>query len=168
MLDPASLVAALQQVVSPRDIKACLLLTPPPPGRLISYASSPPNAEDLVKVLLGVVAEAWREVRAETKRLDPERKDIGGLENELAMAESEVSLHTAIAPLLEFTPYISARQSSHPSPIFYDTRGNISWRKLHATRVYPSHCCIVSFSTPYTTRSRRSSGGRFGYKSRWA
>lgn len=41
------------------ELRVCILLTPQ--SRLIAYASSPPNAEDLMKILLSLSAEAWRD-----------------------------------------------------------------------------------------------------------
>lgn len=95
MLNPSWLTAVLSQSTQ-EDIKASVLLTPQ--GRLIAYASSPPTtSEDLIKVLLGIIAEAWREARSESARLDPDRVDFSGVEHEIAMVESEVCF---VFPLL--------------------------------------------------------------------
>ncbi|KAF9511039.1 hypothetical protein BS47DRAFT_1487102 [Hydnum rufescens UP504] len=75
MLVPASLKSTISQVVDAADIRACILLTST--SRLIAYASAPPNAEDLVKVLLGLSAEAWREVQSEFSTADDNGDEHG-------------------------------------------------------------------------------------------
>jgi hypothetical protein len=86
MLVPASLKSIISQVVDPADIRACILLTST--SRLISYASAPPNAEDLVKVLIGLSAESWREVQSELSADEDDGDEHR--EEKLAMVECEV------------------------------------------------------------------------------
>jgi hypothetical protein len=64
MLSPVSLSKSLGHTLGP-ELRVCLLLTPQ--SRLIAYASSPPNAEDLMKILLSLSAEAWRDAEAQTR-----------------------------------------------------------------------------------------------------
>jgi hypothetical protein len=85
MLVPASLKSIISQVVDVTDIRACILLTST--SRLIAYASAPPNAEDLVKVLLGLSAEAWRELQSEFSTAEDNGDEHG---EQLAMVECEV------------------------------------------------------------------------------
>lgn len=60
MLSPSSLTRSLNHTVGP-DLRVCILLTPQ--SKLIAYASAPPN-EDLVKILLGLASEAWRDAQS--------------------------------------------------------------------------------------------------------
>ncbi len=85
MLVPSALKATLERVVSSADVRTCVLLTSK--SRLLSYASYPHYAEDLVKVLMSLAAEAWREVQR-----DDTLHGDGGLarEDQIAMVESEV------------------------------------------------------------------------------
>ena len=87
MLVPALLKSVISQAVDSTSIRACILLTST--SRLIAYASAPPNAEDLVKVLIGLSAEAWREVQSELS-IDEDDGDEHR-EEKLAMVECEVS-----------------------------------------------------------------------------
>jgi len=109
MLVPASLKSIISQVVDAADIRACILLTST--SRLIAYASAPPNAEDLVKVLLGLSAEAWREVQSEFSTAEDNGDEHG---EQLAMVECEVGrvMVLPIYPPTESSPSLSSSFSN--------------------------------------------------------
>ena len=102
MLVASSLNAALSQVTDP-SIRAAILMTPS--SRLVAYASSPPNAEDLMRVLVPLNADVWREACEEVAKVAT-REEADGVsvdpEDEIAMFECEVrSLYAFLAPIFE-------------------------------------------------------------------
>lgn len=94
MLSPTSLSKSLAHTLGP-ELRVCILLTPQ--SRLIAYASSPPNAEDLMKVLLGLSAEAWRDAQTQAKlavaRLD---NNSAQFEDEFVRLDSEVRVYLVL------------------------------------------------------------------------
>ncbi|KAF9510261.1 hypothetical protein BS47DRAFT_1396106 [Hydnum rufescens UP504] len=109
MLVPASLKSTILQVVDVTDIWACILLTST--SCLIAYVLAPPNAEDLVKVLLGLSAEAWHEVQSEFSTADNNGDEQG---EQLAMVECEVGrvMVLPINPPTESSPSLSSSFSN--------------------------------------------------------
>jgi len=118
MLVPSALKATLERVVSSADVRTCVLLTSK--SRLLSYASYPHYAEDLVKVLMSLAAEAWREVQR-----DDTLHGDGGLarEDQIAMVESELG-RVVVMPI-----YAPSSSNISPSPSF------ISSEKVSAAQV---------------------------------
>lgn len=107
MLVPSALKATLETVLSPADVRICVLLTSK--SRLLSYASYPQSTEDLVKVLVSLAAEAWREARK-----DSAFHEAGGLskEDQIVMVESELG-RVVVMPI-----YASSSSNVSPSPSF--------------------------------------------------
>lgn len=87
MLSPTSLSKSLAHTLGP-ELRVCILLTPQ--SRLIAYASSPPNAEDLMKILLGLSAEAWRDAQTQAKLAAHDGVVTRTGDEELVRLDSEV------------------------------------------------------------------------------
>jgi hypothetical protein len=86
MLSPVSLSKSLSHTLGP-ELRACILLTPQ--SRLIAYASSPPNAEDLMKVLLSLSAEGWRYAEAQARTITADNGPLAK-EDEFVHLDCEV------------------------------------------------------------------------------
>ncbi|KAF9508438.1 hypothetical protein BS47DRAFT_1384741 [Hydnum rufescens UP504] len=86
-----------------------ILIKPATPPHCICV--SPPNAEDLVKVLLGLSAEAWRKVQSEFSTADDNGDEQG---EQLAMVECEVGwvMVLLIHPPTESSPSLSSSFSN--------------------------------------------------------
>ncbi|KAF8323796.1 hypothetical protein DL93DRAFT_2161917 [Clavulina sp. PMI_390] len=87
MLSPSSLTKTLAHPIGP-DLRLCLLLTPQ--SRLIAYASYPPNTEDLMKVLLGLSAEAWRDAETQARLTGAAALDDFPREEDFVRIDSEL------------------------------------------------------------------------------
>lgn len=87
MLSPSSLSKSLAHTLGP-DLRICILLTPQ--SRLIAYASTPSNAEDLMRVLLGLSAEAWKDAQNPSRAKAALGSGNTNGEEELIRLESEV------------------------------------------------------------------------------
>jgi len=107
LLVPSALKATLERVVSPADVRTCVLLTSK--SRLLSYASHPQYAEDLVKVLVSLAAGAWREAQR-----DKTFHEEGGLakEDQIVMMESELG-RVVVMPI-----YAPSSSDVSPTPSF--------------------------------------------------
>lgn len=91
MLSPTSLSKSLAHTLGP-ELRVCILLTPQ--SRLVAYASAPPNAEDLMKVLLSLSAEAWRDAQTQAKLAERVDKDaIIHPEDDFVRLDSEVCVN---------------------------------------------------------------------------
>lgn len=89
MLNPAALSKSLAHTLG-GELRMCLLLTPQ--SRLIAYASLPPSAEDLMKILLGLSGEAWRDAEVEARgRVKP---------GETPKEQEFIRLECEVCPLL--------------------------------------------------------------------
>ncbi|KAF8336378.1 uncharacterized protein EI90DRAFT_3014153 [Cantharellus anzutake] len=120
MLVPSALKVTLGGVVSPADVKTCVLLTSK--SRLLSYTSHTRHPEDLVKVLTSLAAEAWRE----TQKDNALRGEGLSKEDQIAMIESELG-RVVVMPI-----YPSSAPSISPSPSFTSSEKVTSAQKVVA------------------------------------